>query len=341
MTSALILGMAGHQLTPEEAAFFRGLQPWGFILFQRNCASKEQVRALTDSLRAITGRADTPILIDQEGGRVARLKGPVWRHPPPAEVFATMYEADNTDFAEEAAFLNSRLIAHELAEIGVNVSCSPCIDLLHPDGHGIIGDRALGRETHQISALGRVVAEGLMEGGVLPVIKHIPGHGRAKADSHLELPVVDTDHEELSRTDFVPFRSLADMPMAMTAHVVYSAVDPDRCATLSSRVIHHVIRGEIGFDGLLMSDDVGMNALSGDFTDRTHRSLVAGCDVALHCSGRMDEMEAVAKGARALDGEAQRRAEAALDRIGPPSDFDSRGGAERLAQLLKGGTAVA
>lgn len=340
MTSALILGMSGNKLTAEEKSFFKALQPWGFILFQRNCESKAQVKKLTDSLRAITGRADTPILIDQEGGRVARLKPPVWRHPPPASVFARMYEDDNTDFAEEAAFLNARLIADDLADIGINVSCSPCIDLLHPDGHGIIGDRALGRETHQISALGRVVAEGLMEGGVLPVVKHIPGHGRANSDSHLELPLVETDHEELSRTDFVPFRSLSDLPMAMTAHVVYSALDPERCATWSSRVIHHFIRGEIGFDGLLMSDDVGMNALAGSFDDRTRRALVAGCDVALHCSGKMEEMRAVAEGARALDGEAQRRAAAALDRIEPPSDFDPEGGAARLAHLLNG-TAIA
>lgn len=341
MTSALILGMSGLALTPGETAFFKALQPWGFILFARNCKDKAQLRSLTDSLRTVTGRADTPILIDQEGGRVARLRPPVWRHPPPAAVFARMYEDDNTDFAEEAAFLNSRLIADELIEIGVNVSCAPCIDLLHPDGHGIIGDRALGRETHQISALGRAVAEGLMDGGVLPVIKHIPGHGRAKSDSHLELPVVETDHEELSRTDFVPFRSLSDMPAAMTAHVVYPDLDPDRCATWSSRVIHHFIRGEIGFDGLLMSDDVGMNALTGPFEERTRRALLAGCDVALHCSGAMAEMEAVAKGSRTLEGDAARRAAAALDRIDPPSDFDDQAGAARLAQLLGSGTTAA
>ncbi|BCW89291.1 Beta-hexosaminidase [Alphaproteobacteria bacterium SO-S41] len=340
MTSALILGMSGLALTAEERAFFQEVQPWGFILFARNCADKAQVLKLTDSLRAITGRADTPILIDQEGGRVARLKAPVWRHPPPAAVFAELYERD-VETAMEAAFLNSRLIATELTEIGVNVSCSPCLDLLHDDGHGIIGDRALGRETNQIAELGRAVAEGLLDGAVLPVIKHIPGHGRAKSDSHLELPVLDTEHDELSRTDFVPFRSLNDMPMAMTAHVVYQAIDPERCATLSSRLVHHVIRGEIGFDGLLMSDDVGMHALSGGFDERTHRSLVAGCDVALHCSGKLDEMQECAKGSRALEGEAARRAAAALDRITPPSDFDAVRGAERLTHLLSGGTAIA
>ncbi len=339
MTSALILGLSGLALTPEERAFFAELQPWGFILFKRNCESKAQVLRLTDELREVTGRETTPILIDQEGGRVARLRPPVWRLPPPAWTFADIYARD-VETAEEAAALNSRLIAAELREIGVNVSCSPCVDLLHEDGHGIIGDRALGREPHQIVSLARAVAEGLMDGGVLPVIKHIPGHGRAKADSHLELPVLDTEHEELSRSDFVPFRNLNDMPMAMTAHVVYTAIDEERCATWSSRLIHTVIRGEIGFDGLLMSDDVGMNALTGGFDERTYRALVAGCDVALHCSGDMAEMLDVAKGGRTLEGDAARRAEAALDRIAPPSDFDPEQGAARLAHLTNGGTAI-
>ena len=339
MTSALILGLSGLELTPDERAFFAELQPWGYILFKRNCETKAQVKRLTDELRAISGRADVPILIDQEGGRVARLRPPVWRLPPPAWTFAEIYER-HVETAEEAAALNSRLIAAELQEIGVNVSCSPCIDLLHEDGHGIIGDRALGREPHQIVQLARAVAEGLMDGGVLPVIKHIPGHGRAKADSHLELPVLDTEHEELSRSDFVPFRSLNDMPMAMTAHVVYTAIDDERCATWSSRLIHNVIRGEIGFEGLLMSDDVGMNALTGTFEERTYRALVAGCDVALHCSGDMAEMQEVAAGSRQLDGDAARRAAAALDRIAPPSDFDPEQGAARLAHLTSGGTAI-
>ena len=337
--SALILGFSGLELTPDERAFFNELQPWGYIVFKRNIETKEQVLRLTDSLRAISGRADVPILIDQEGGRVARLRPPVWRLPPPAWTFAEIYERD-VETAEEAAALNSRLIAAELREIGINVSCSPCIDLLHDDGHGIIGDRALGREPHQIVQLARAVAEGLMDGGVLPVIKHIPGHGRAKTDSHLELPVLDTEHEELSRSDFVPFRSLNDMPMAMTAHVVYTAIDDERCATWSSRLIHNVIRGEIGFDGLLMSDDVGMSALAGGFDERTYRSLVAGCDVALHCSGDLAEMQDVAKGSRTLEGDAARRAEAALDRIAPPSDFDPEQGAARLAHLTGGGTAI-
>lgn len=339
MNSALILGLSGLALTPEERAFFAELQPWGFILFKRNCESKEQVLRLTDELRALSGRSNVPILIDQEGGRVARLRPPVWRLPPPAWTFAEIYERD-VETAEEAAALNSRLIAAELREIGVNVSCSPCIDLLHDEGHGIIGDRALGREPHQIVQLARAVAEGLMDGGVLPVIKHIPGHGRAKSDSHEELPVLEAPHEELSRSDFVPFRSLNDMPMAMTAHVVYTAIDDERCATWSSRLIHSVIRGEIGFDGLLMSDDVGMNALTGGFDERTYRALVAGCDVALHCSGDMGEMAEVAKGSRALEGDAARRAEAALDRIAPPSDFDPEQGAARLAHLISGGTAI-
>jgi len=339
MTSALIFGLSGLELTDEERAFFSDVQPWGFIVFLRNCADRRQVRALTDSLRNITGRADTPILIDQEGGRVVRLRPPEWRAPPPASSFATLFARD-VETASEAALLNSRLIAADLAEVGVNVNCSPCVDLLHPEGHGIIGDRALGSEPHQIVELARSVATGFMDGGVLPVIKHIPGHGRARADSHESLPVVETEHEELSRTDFVPFRSLSDLPLAMTAHVVYAAIDHERCATWSSRLIHHVIRGEIGFDGVLISDDVGMKALAGDFKDRTYRSLVAGCDVVLHCSGAMDEMVACARGSRELEGEAARRAVEALDRITAPADFDPLQGAARLAHLLNGGTAV-
>jgi len=338
--SSLILGLSGLALTTDERALFAELQPWGYILFKRNCETKEQILRLTDELRAISGRDNVPILIDQEGGRVARLRPPVWRLPPPAWNFADIYARD-VETAEEAASLNSRMIAAELREIGVNVSCSPCVLLLHEEGNGIIGDRTLGRETNQIVQLARAVAQVLMDGGVLPVIKHIPGHGRAKSDSHLELPVLDTPHEELSRSDFVPFRSLNDMPMAMTAHVVFSAIDDERCATWSSRLIHNVIRGEIGFDGLLMSDDVGMNALTGGYNERTYRSLVAGCDVALHCSGDLAEMQDVAKGSRALEGDAARRAGAALDRIAPPSDFDPEQGAARLAHLMGGGTAIA
>ncbi len=339
MTSALILGLSGQTLTEAERAFFRETQPWGYIVFQRNCASKEQLRALTDSLREISGRDDTPILIDQEGGRVARLKAPVWRHPPAARAVVDVYERD-VESGLEAAFQNSRLIAHQLREVGINVNCAPCIDLLHADGHGIIGDRALGGEPHQVAELARAVSTGLMDGGVLPVIKHIPGHGRACVDSHEELPVVDAPHDELSRSDFVPFRSLSDMPMAMTAHVVYPAIDAERCATWSSRVIHHVIRAEIGFDGLLMSDDVGMKALAGGFDERTYRALVAGCDVALHCSGDLDEMIACARGARALEGDAARRAEAALARLREPTDFDAEASERRLTALLNGATAI-
>ncbi len=340
MTSATIFGLSGLELTADERAFFKDADPWGFILFARNCTDKAQVRRVTDDLRALTGRADVPILIDQEGGRVARLKGPVWRHPPPAAELAALYDTD-TEAGLEAAFLNSRLIAHELAEIGINVSCAPCVDLLHPEGHGIIGDRALGSETHQIGELGRAVAEGLLDGGVLPVIKHIPGHGRAKSDSHLELPVVMTDHEELSRTDFVPFRSLNDMPMAMTAHVVYAAIDDERCATWSSRVVHTIIREEIGFDGLLMSDDIGMNALAGGFDERARRALVAGCDVVLHCSGKLDEMQDCMKGMRAMDEAAARRSEAALAQLAPASRFDAVRGLDRLSALLSGGATIA
>lgn len=303
---ALIFGCSGPILTAEERSFFRSAEPFGFILFQRNCVDPSQVAALTAALRDSVGRADAPILIDQEGGRVARLKAPHWRHPPPARRFAELYR-QNPRAGLEAARLNASVIGHDLLELGIDVDCAPVLDLPVKGAHDVIGDRAYGDQAAQVAALGRAVCEGLLSAGVLPVIKHIPGHGRATADSHLELPVVDTAEAQLIASDFIPFSALADQPWAMTAHVRYSTLDPDECATTSRKVISEVIRGRIGFDGLLLSDDLGMKALGGSFKDRAARVLAAGCDIALHCSGDLKEMRAVVEGTGVLTEVARRR----------------------------------
>ena len=309
--SAAILGCAGLVLTAEEQALFRDRRPWGFILFKRNIDTPGQVRALVDSLRACVERPDAPILIDQEGGRVQRLGPPHWRRYPPGAAYGAL----PADLQQGLTRLGARLIAHDLAALGINADCVPVLDVPSPDGHEIIGDRAYGDTPQQVARLGRAAAEGLIAGGVLPVIKHIPGHGRARADSHLSLPVVEASLAELTARDFAPFRALSDMPLAMTAHVVYAAIDPDQPATTSAKAIDAVIRGAIGFDGLLMSDDLSMKALSGDFTDRARASLAAGCDVVLHCNGDMTEMLAVLAGTGALAGRAEARAAAALARL--------------------------
>jgi beta-N-acetylhexosaminidase len=310
---AFIAGCSGLELTPDERAFFRDAAPWGFILFKRNVEAPEQVRALADALRETVGRADAPILIDQEGGRVQRMGPPHWRRYPPGRVYGGL--AVNDPLAgREVARLAARLIAHDLRSVGITVDCLPVLDVPVPGAHDIIGDRAYAEEPGAIAVLGRAAAEGLLAGGVLPVVKHIPGHGRAAADSHEALPVVHASRRELE-VDFEPFRILSDMPLAMTAHVVYTAFDAEDPATTSRKVVDEVIRGAIGFDGLLMSDDLSMKALSGSFRERTEAALAAGCDVALHCNGNLEEMQAVATGAPSLSGKAQRRAENALDRI--------------------------
>ncbi|SFJ80703.1 beta-N-acetylhexosaminidase [Caulobacter sp. UNC279MFTsu5.1] len=312
--SAAILGCAGTTLTAEEAAFFRDVKPWGFILFKRNIADPNQVRALTAALRATVGRADAPILIDQEGGRVARLGAPHWKRYPPGRAYGELV-ANDPLVAREITRLGARLIAHDLLDLGVNVDCVPVLDVPDPQGHEIIGDRAYGDTPQQVATLGRAAAEGLLAGGVLPIIKHIPGHGRAMADSHLELPVVKAKLAELDARDFAPFRVLSDMPMAMTAHVVYTAIDRSRPATTSKKAIKKIIRESIGFDGLLMSDDLSMKALSGDFRQRAKDSLAAGCDVVLHCNGDMAEMKAVMSGVGKLSREARRRVQAVMGRL--------------------------
>ena len=317
MTSACILGCAGTRLTADERTLFASAEPFGLILFARNIEEPDQVRALVRDFRAIVGRADAPVLIDQEGGHVQRLKPPHWPDFPPAEVFGKIYAGDAA-VGIEAARLGARLIAGELAALGINVDCLPVADLRHPDGHSVIGDRAYGGDPAVVAELASAAAEGLLDGGVLPVIKHMPGHGRAKADSHEALPVVETSLEELDRTDFEPFRRLAPLPIAMTAHVVYAAVDRERPATVSPVVIAEVIRGRIGFDGLLLTDDLSMKALQGTLGNRTEAALAAGCDIALHCNGQLEEVREVVAAAPRLWGEAARRAGAALGRLKSP-----------------------
>jgi beta-N-acetylhexosaminidase len=304
--SPTIFGCAGKELGAAERGFFASANPLGFILFARNCETPDQIRALVADLRASVGREDAPVLIDQEGGRVARLKPPQWRAAPPAERFGALAER-NRAAGLEAARINSHLIGRELAALGIDVDCAPVLDLRLPGAHDIIGDRAFGTTPQRVAELGRAACEGLLAAGVLPVIKHIPGHGRALADSHLELPVVRTSRTELEATDFEPFRRLADMPWAMTAHLVYTAIDPDRPATLSPKVIAEIIRGHIGFDGLLLCDDLSMKALKGDLGDLARQALAAGCDIVLHCNGQMEEMTRIAAAAGTISAEAERR----------------------------------
>ena len=312
MTAACIFGCAGPELTAEEDAFFRDVKPWGFILFKRNVEHSAQVKALTAALRETVDRADAPVLIDQEGGRVQRLGPPHWPKYPAGRAYAEL-AANDPLTGRAVARLGARLIAEDLRQIGINVDCAPVLDVPTKGAHDIIGDRAYGQTVEGIAALGRAFAEGLIAGGVLPVIKHIPGHGRATADSHLDLPVVETPRDELE-ADFEPFRMLSDMPMAMTAHVVYSAIDAKRPATTSPAAIR-LIREDLGFSGLIMSDDLSMKALKGDFASRARRSLAVGCDVVLHCNGDMAEMTAVARGIKSLKGAAARRAAAVLARL--------------------------
>ena len=313
---AVILGCSGPTLTAEETAFFRDLRPWGFILFKRNIGTPDEVRALTDALRATVGRADAPVLIDQEGGRVQRMGPPHWPKYPAGRRFGGLAGA------AETARLGARLMAHDLGQVGINVDCAPMLDVPVAGSDDIVGDRAYGTSPEAVIEIGRAVAEGLLAGGVLPVIKHIPGHGRAACDSHLDLPVVEADRASLAASDFRPFRALADLPLGMSAHVVFTAIDPERPATLSPTVIREIVRGAIGFDGLLMTDDLSMHALQGPFRARAEAAFSAGIDVVLHCNGRMDEMRAVAEATPGLAGEPARRAAAALARLAGPAAFD-------------------
>jgi beta-N-acetylhexosaminidase len=296
---AAIFGVSGQVLTKEERAFFRDVQPLGFILFARNIVEPDQVRRLVNDLRASVEHAEAPLLIDQEGGRVQRLKPPHWRAASPAAKFGAL-AAQRAGDGRKAVFLNHQLIGAELAALGIDVDCAPLIDVQQPGAHDVIGDRAFSGDPEQVATLGRAAADGLMSAGITPVIKHIPGHGRSMVDSHHDLPRVTTSHAELSRIDFGPFKRLNDLPWGMTAHIVYEALDKDLPATLSAKVISEIIRGEIGFDGLLLSDDLSMKALRGTLAELAQRSVAAGCDIALHCNGKMEEMVQVAAGAPPL-----------------------------------------
>ncbi|MES0882163.1 beta-N-acetylhexosaminidase [Roseibium sp. SCP14] len=311
MTKAFVSGCAGLNLTADEVAFFREENPWGLILFARNIETPEQVRNLTESFRTAVGRADAPVLVDQEGGRVQRLKPPNWRKYPAPKLYGDLYET-NAEKALRTAWLGARLIAADLFNVGISIDCLPCLDVRFPDTVDAIGDRAFSSDPEVVSQLGSAMVDGAIAGGVLPVIKHIPGHGRARVDSHLQLPKVEADHSSLKNVDFRPFQALSHVSLGMTAHIVYAGIDADSAGTQSARIVQDVIRGEIGFDGCLMSDDISMHALGGDFDDRSRKIIDAGCDIVLHCNGDMEEMRAVASVVPELTGDAKRRCETAL-----------------------------
>jgi beta-N-acetylhexosaminidase len=328
--AAAVFGCAGETLSTEEREFFRDLDPLGFILFQRNCANPDQVRALVDALRETVGRADAPVLIDQEGGRVARLRPPHWpRYPAPAAI-ASLGGED----ASEAARLGARLIAADLAALGITIDCLPVLDVPAPGADQVIGDRAYGTAPGEIARLGRAVCEGLLEGGVLPVVKHIPGHGRGTVDSHEALPIVDAPLDALGAIDFAPFRALADMPWAMTAHIIYTAIDAARPATLSPHLIGETIRRTIGFAGVLVSDDLSMKALGGSYAERTAGALGAGCDLVLHCNGNLAEMREVATALRPLTPESAARVARGAARLSRPTEFDRAASRRRFDELM-------
>jgi beta-N-acetylhexosaminidase len=333
MTKAFITGLAGTKLSDAERDFIRAERPWGFILFRRNIDTPAQVAALTKEIRDVLGVADVPILVDQEGGRVQRFRPPNWSLYPAGAAFGQLYDIDPA-LGLKAARLSARLIADDLTKVGVTVDCLPLADVPVPDADDVIGDRAYGNDPQKVAAIARAVTEGLEQGGILPILKHIPGHGRATADSHLALPVVDSPKTELESIDFAAFKPLADLPMAMTAHVVFSAYDAAQPATTSATMIERVIRGLIGFQGLLMSDDVGMNALAGSIAERTKALLAAGCDMVLACSGEPEEMHQVARETPELSGKALARAKAALASRQAPKPFDRDAARAELDGLI-------
>lgn len=332
---AFITGCAGTQLTASERSFLAEMQPCGLILFSRNCETPDQVQALIASFREAVGSDQVLVGVDQEGGRVQRLRPPHWRALPAAQRYRQLF-AQSPEHAVEAARIVARLMAEELRADGFNMNCVPVLDVPVPGAHEIIGSRAYGTDPETVTTLAAAVALGHLAGGVLPVAKHVPGHGRAGVDSHHALPTVDTDMETLAATDFAPFRGLAQLPLAMTAHVIYSAIDAEAPATTSPTVIDTVIRGIIGFDGLLMSDDLSMRALSGSLGDRARAAFAAGCDVALHCNGRFDEMQAVATASPELEGVARQRFVRALKLSERREPFDRDRAIEAVELLLRG-----
>jgi beta-N-acetylhexosaminidase len=338
---AFITGISGPELSAAEREFIRAERPWGFILFKRNIEAPAQVILLIKELRKELGEPDAPVLIDQEGGRVQRLAPPHWPAYPAGAVFGVLYDIDRA-LGLAAARLSARLIAADLMDLGVTVDCLPLADVPVAGADAVIGNRAYGTDPGKVAAIARAVTQGLEHGGILPVLKHIPGHGRATADTHFRLPEVDTSKAELERTDFAAFQPLADLPMAMTAHVVFSALDPAHPATTSATIIEQVIRGVIGFQGLLMSDDVSMNALAGSIGERTRAIIAAGCDMVLHCNGKLDEMREVAAETPELSGKALERARRALASRKPPQAFDRLAARAELDALIdRAGTAGA
>ena len=334
---AFITGLSGTAITADERALLRATTPWGLILFKRNVGTPAQVKALIDEFREIVGRPEAPVLVDQEGGRVQRLGPPQWPAYPPGAAYGRLYERDPA-LGVAAAKLGGRLIAADLAALGITVDCLPVADVPVSGSDAVIGDRAYGNTPAKVAALAGAAAAGLMEGGVLPVLKHLPGHGRATADSHLRLPVVGTERATLESTDFAAFQPLRGLAMGMTAHVVFTSLDRELPATTSPTIISQVIRGFIGFDGLLMSDDLSMGALSGSLTDRTRAALAAGCDVGLHCNGNLAEMQAVAGAAPELTGAAAWRADAALAARQAPKPLDVAAAWAELARMMDGAT---
>jgi beta-N-acetylhexosaminidase len=329
---AVILGCAGERLTPGESRFFASADPLGFILFRRNCRSRAQVRELVAALRGCVGRPDAPVLIDQEGGRVARLQPPEWRTYPAAAQMAALPDP----FGLEAVRLAARMIADDLSSLGITIDCAPVLDVPTRDADAIIGDRAYSDEPQRVARFGRAFCDGLLAGGVLPVIKHIPGHGRARVDSHQACPRVEASRAMMTYSDFAPFRVLSSMPWAMTAHIVFSAID-DVPATLSAPVIETLIRGDIGFGGVLVSDDIGMGALDGTLAERTRLALTAGCDLVLHCSGVLAEMIEVAEAAALISPATQARiARAEALRRRRREGIDRRAAGLRFAELMAG-----
>jgi len=331
---AAIFGCAGPQLEAAERDFFARADPTGFILFARNVESPAQLRTLVAALRHSVGREDAPVLVDQEGGRVQRLKPPQWRAAPAPGRFGELAAKDPAE-AAEAVRLNARLIAGELVAVGIDTVGAPSLDLRLPGAHQVIGDRAFSGDPEIVAALGRAACEGFLSAGVTPIIKHLPGHGRSQVDSHLSLPVVDAPLAELEATDFRPFRALADMPLGMTGHLLIPAIDAERPATISSRVIAEVIRGFIGFQGVLISDDLSMEALSGTVQSRAAAAIAAGCDLALHCNGKMEEMAAIAEALPAISPTAAAKLAKARPQR-PAGTADPADLARRLERLLAG-----
>jgi beta-N-acetylhexosaminidase len=331
---AFITGLAGLTLSANERSFLRDARPWGLIIFKRNVQISQQVTDLTQSFRDAVGW-DAPVLVDQEGGRVQRLGPPHWSSYPPGARYGDLYDREPaTGLA--AARLAGHLIAADLRPLGIDVDCLPLADVPVPGADAVIGDRAYGAEAGKVAAIASAIAQGLQAGGVLPVLKHLPGHGRAKADSHHHLPVVDADRATLESTDFAAFKPLSGLPLGMTAHVVFSAIDPVAPATTSVTMVREVIRGFIGFQGLLMSDDISMGALSGTLAERSRAALAAGCDVVLHCNGDLAEMSEVAASVPELAGASAARADAALARRTAPEEFDLSAARELFARTMAG-----